>query len=74
MTGKPTITVGSVSLDGADFVYFFATGEDNKMGDLMERLENEEFDLIAVGRALLANHDWVKNPRWTNRRINSVYA
>ncbi|GAB1786169.1 hypothetical protein PMEGAPL128_52840 [Priestia megaterium] len=41
---------------------FFATGEEandkaNKMGDLMERLENEEFDLIAVGHALLADPD-----------------
>jgi 2,4-dienoyl-CoA reductase-like NADH-dependent reductase (Old Yellow Enzyme family) len=49
-------------------VDFFATGEEangkaNKMGDLMERLENEEFDLIAVGRALLADPDWVNKIR-----------
>ncbi|MFE0561821.1 hypothetical protein ACFW1D_04905 [Priestia megaterium] len=29
----------------------------------MERLENEEFDLIAVGRALLADPDWVNKIR-----------
>ncbi|MEC1604580.1 NADH:flavin oxidoreductase [Bacillus halotolerans] len=68
LTGKPTITVGSVGLDGADFVDFFATGEEangkaNKMGNLIERLEREEFDLIAVGRALLADPDWVNKIR-----------
>lgn len=68
LTGKPTITVGSVGLEGADFVDFFATGEEangkaDKMGDLMERLEREEFDLIAVGRALLADPDWVNKIR-----------
>ncbi|WP_327077870.1 hypothetical protein [Peribacillus frigoritolerans] len=41
LTGTTTITVGSVGLDGADFVNFFATGEEangkvNKMGDLIE--------------------------------------
>lgn len=63
LTGKTTITVGCVGLDGAAFVDFFATGEEangkvNKMGDLIERLEREEFDLILVGPALLADPDW----------------
>jgi phosphotransferase system HPr-like phosphotransfer protein len=45
LTGKPTITVISVGLEDADFVDFFATGEEangiaNKMGDLIERLEH----------------------------------
>ncbi|QUL53472.1 NADH:flavin oxidoreductase [Paenibacillus tritici] len=67
LTGKPTITVGSVGLEGADFVDFFATGEEANgkanMGDLIERLDHEEFDLIAVGRALLADPDWVNKIR-----------
>ncbi|MDM5277441.1 NADH:flavin oxidoreductase [Paenibacillus silvae] len=67
LTGKPTISVGSVGLD-ADFLDFFDNGENangkaNKMGDLIERLEREEFDLIAVGRALLADPDWVNKIR-----------
>jgi 2,4-dienoyl-CoA reductase-like NADH-dependent reductase (Old Yellow Enzyme family) len=60
--------VGSVGLEDADFVDYFATGEGangkvNKMGDLIERLEREEFDLIAVGRALLADPEWVNKIR-----------
>jgi 2,4-dienoyl-CoA reductase-like NADH-dependent reductase (Old Yellow Enzyme family) len=60
--------VGSVGLEDADFVAFFATGEGangkvNKMSDLIERLEREEFDLIAVGRALLADPEWVNKIR-----------
>ena len=50
LTGKPTITVGSVGLDG-DFVRSFA-GEGSPLksiDDLLDRLENEEFDLVAVG-------------------------
>ena len=61
LTGKPTITVGSVGLNGADFVQTFRTREDSEIGDLGEleaRLERDEFDLVAVGRALLADPHW----------------
>ena len=61
LTGKPTITVGSVGLKGADFVQTFRTREDSEIGDLGEleaRLERDEFDLVAVGRALLADPHW----------------
>ncbi|MET8559157.1 NADH:flavin oxidoreductase [Streptomyces flaveolus] len=59
LTGKPVITVGSVGLDG-DFVNAFqgegspVTGIDN----LLDRLEADEFDLVAVGRALLQDPEW----------------
>ncbi|MDI3417825.1 NADH:flavin oxidoreductase [Streptomyces luteolus] len=59
LTGKPTITVGSVGLDG-DFIRAFAgqgaplQGIDN----LLDRLERDEFDLVAVGRALLQDPEW----------------
>ena len=59
LTGKPTVTVGSVGLDG-DFVRSFA-GEGSPLksiDDLLDRLENEEFDLVAVGRALLQDPEW----------------
>ncbi|PIH60263.1 NADH:flavin oxidoreductase [Paenibacillus sp. LK1] len=67
-TGKPTITIGSVGLEGADFVDFFATGEHSNgkatsINALIERLERGEFDLIAVGRALLADPNWVNKIR-----------
>ncbi|WP_329273476.1 NADH:flavin oxidoreductase [Streptomyces sp. NBC_01451] len=59
LTGRPTITVGSVGLDG-DFIRGFA-GEGaplKSIDDLLDRLENEEFDLVAVGRALLQDPEW----------------
>jgi 2,4-dienoyl-CoA reductase-like NADH-dependent reductase (Old Yellow Enzyme family) len=65
LTGKPTITVGSVTLDAPlmtgsrslDAVR--CTGIDA----LLERLERGEFDLVAVGRALIANPDWAQKVR-----------
>jgi len=65
VTGKPTITVGSVTLEtplmtgsrALDAVR--CTGIDA----LLERLERGEFDLVAVGRALIANPDWAVKVR-----------
>ncbi|WP_179232938.1 NADH:flavin oxidoreductase [Paenibacillus rigui] len=65
LTGKPTITVGSVGLD-SDFMSLFTEGKgaDNTMIDgLIERLEREEFDLVAVGRALLVDPAWAQKIR-----------
>ncbi len=59
LTGKPTITVGSVGLDG-DFLKGFA-GEGaplKSLDELLDRMENDEFDLVAVGRALLQDPEW----------------
>ncbi|WP_369247440.1 NADH:flavin oxidoreductase [Streptomyces sp. R41] len=59
LTGKAAITVGSVGLDG-DFIKAFqgegapVAGLDN----LLDRLESDEFDLVAVGRALLQDPEW----------------
>jgi len=61
ITGQPTITVGSVGLKG-DFLSAFK-GEGSQKDDLSEllrRLDREDFDLVAVGRALLSDHQWVK--------------
>ena len=30
------------------------------IADLVERLRREEFDLVAIGRALITNPDWPK--------------
>ena len=61
ITGQPTITVGSVGLNG-DFLNAFAGQgtEKTDLAELMRRLDNEEFDLVAVGRAILQDHQWVK--------------
>ncbi|MBO4254802.1 NADH:flavin oxidoreductase [Streptomyces griseorubiginosus] len=59
LTGKPAITVGSVGLDG-DFIRGFA-GEGSPVrgiDDLLDSLEREEYDLVAVGRALLQDPEW----------------
>ena len=61
ITGQPTITVGSVGLEG-DFMAAFA-GQGTGTSDLSEltrRLERGDFDLVAVGRALLQDPEWVK--------------
>ncbi|UUZ83564.1 NADH:flavin oxidoreductase [Paenibacillus sp. P26] len=65
LTGKPTITVGSVGLDG-DFMSLFTEGKgagNTKIDGLIERLEREEFDLVAIGRALLVDPAWANKIR-----------
>jgi 2,4-dienoyl-CoA reductase-like NADH-dependent reductase (Old Yellow Enzyme family) len=60
LTGKPTVTVGSVTLD-ADFTKSFGSPESTSItgiNELIARLERGEFDLVAVGRALIANPEW----------------
>ncbi|WP_019909031.1 NADH:flavin oxidoreductase [Paenibacillus sp. HW567] len=60
ITGKPTITVGSVGLDG-DFTTLFTEGKgagNASIEGLVQKLENGEFDLVAIGRALLADPAW----------------
>ena len=64
ITGKPSITVGSVGLD-AEFISTWGGKTANPVGidGLVERLEKEEFDLVAVGRAILADSQWVEKIR-----------
>lgn len=62
LTGKAAITVGSVGLN-ADFLpedgtASFNAAEPASIDNLLERVERDEFDLVAVGRALIANPDW----------------
>jgi 2,4-dienoyl-CoA reductase-like NADH-dependent reductase (Old Yellow Enzyme family) len=60
LTGKPAITVGSVTLNEELMTSFSTastagvTGIDN----LVERLERDEFDLVAIGRSLIVNPTW----------------
>lgn len=62
LTGRPTITVGSVGLAGAMSVTDIAenAGALNNLEPLCDRLETGEFDLVAVGRALLGDPAWVR--------------
>jgi 2,4-dienoyl-CoA reductase-like NADH-dependent reductase (Old Yellow Enzyme family) len=61
LTGKPVITVGSVGLDGEFGKAFQGEGAAvTDLDDLLNRLEREEFDMVAVGRALLQDPQWAK--------------
>jgi 2,4-dienoyl-CoA reductase-like NADH-dependent reductase (Old Yellow Enzyme family) len=64
LTGKPSIAVGSVGLD-TEFMPTPGQTEFNSSGianldNLMKRLEDNEFDLVALGRVLIANPAWAK--------------
>lgn len=61
LTGLPSITVGSVGLS-SDFTGSFQ-GEGSKtrpIADVIERLDKGEFDMVAVGRALLQDPLWAQ--------------
>jgi 2,4-dienoyl-CoA reductase-like NADH-dependent reductase (Old Yellow Enzyme family) len=64
VTGVPTISVGSVGL-ALDTISSFS-GQDSPPDDLNRlraRMERGEFDLIAVGRAILNDPHWVSKVR-----------
>lgn len=64
LTGAPTISVGSVGLDGEFFGAFRGAGSAvSPLDRLVARMEREEFDLIAVGRALISDPAWVRHVR-----------
>ncbi len=60
VTGAPTITVGSVGLSG-DFFGAFAgeSSEPTSLEELNRRFDRGDFDLVAVGRPLLSDPNWV---------------
>lgn len=67
LTGKPVITVGSVGLD-CDFVETLKKGQSSspsydRLQLLAEKVDQGEYDLVAVGRALIADPHWVNKVR-----------
>ena len=71
ITGKPVITVGSIGLD-TDFVSMrikgeAAKGSEKTIHDVLACLARDEFDLVAVGRALLAD------PAWTTKVVQGRF-
>jgi 2,4-dienoyl-CoA reductase-like NADH-dependent reductase (Old Yellow Enzyme family) len=65
LTGKPAITVGSVGLD-QEFMSLFKEGkgaDNSSLDQLIERLDQNEFDLVAIGRALLVDPAWAAKIR-----------
>jgi len=79
LTGRPTITVGSVGLND-EFIGSFAPGQVTEvtgLDGLIERLERNEFDLVAVGRSLLVDPEWamkIRNGRFDERKPFTVEA
>jgi 2,4-dienoyl-CoA reductase-like NADH-dependent reductase (Old Yellow Enzyme family) len=60
LTGKPTITVGSITLN-EEFTRTFGSPEAaavTGIDELLDRLRREEFDLVAIGRSLIVNPSW----------------
>jgi 2,4-dienoyl-CoA reductase-like NADH-dependent reductase (Old Yellow Enzyme family) len=64
LTGKTTITVGSIGLSG-DFLAAFQgeTSTPSSLDELLRRFDRGDFDLVAVGRALLADAGWSRKIR-----------
>lgn len=64
LTGKPSMTVGSVGLarevENAEDIGGAAVQQINP---LLERLGRGEFDLVAVGRAVISDPDWALKVR-----------
>ncbi|MFF0105437.1 NADH:flavin oxidoreductase [Streptomyces hirsutus] len=59
LTGRPVITVGSVGLNGEFQEAFQGRGAElGSLDNLLDRLERDEFDLVAVGRAVLQDPQW----------------
>jgi 2,4-dienoyl-CoA reductase-like NADH-dependent reductase (Old Yellow Enzyme family) len=62
LTGKPAITVGSVTLN-QEFTTSFRspdTAAVTGIDDLLDRMNHGEFDLVAVGRSLIVNPNWAE--------------
>lgn len=71
VTGKPTMTIGSVGLD-CDMQASLGMGQTAQcalwsLDELARRFSRGEFDLVGVGRAMIAQPDWaqiVRDGRW----------
>ena len=64
LTGKASMTVGGIGLS-KDLQSSFVeeTQAVNNLAAVVERFERGEFDLVAIGRALLMDPSWVRKIR-----------
>lgn len=75
ITGKPVITVGSVGMDRdlmQDFVEGISSPMLGRLEDLVAMFERGEFDLVALGRVLLADANWLE--KIEQRRVDELTA
>lgn len=67
VSGLPTITVGSVGLSTDVMAGFFGeevTGRvEQGVAELVRRFDAGEFDMVAIGRGLISDPDWVNKVR-----------
>lgn len=66
LTGLPTVAVGSVGLHDSEFQSALIEGKgavNGPLDRLVEFMERDEFDLVAVGRLLLSDPEWVAKTR-----------
>ncbi len=82
ISGLPTITVGSISLDKELVPYTIRRQvKDEKaklttitnLNRLMEMFNRGDFDMIGVGRAMLSNPDWTKLVRAGRQDLLQAY-
>jgi 2,4-dienoyl-CoA reductase-like NADH-dependent reductase (Old Yellow Enzyme family) len=83
VSGKPTISVGSVAMTGEhiDTLMGQPSGADG-IGRLLQMMERDDFDLIAVGRGLLIDPQWPDKVRrgrldqllpWNPEALKTLY-
>ncbi len=71
LTGKATITVGSIGLSGEFLAAFRGeSAQPSSLDELLRRMDRGDFDLAAVGRSLLADPHWVEKIR--DNRMNEL--
>lgn len=64
VSGKPTISVGSIGMTGEYIDTLMGAGSNVASLDrLLELVDRGDFDLIAVGRGMLVNPDWAEKVR-----------
>ena len=76
ITGLPTITVGSVGLEskGESFVNMSSSAQPVNIDQAITDVRQKKYDMVAVGRALLADPDWVIKMREGRLKEISPYS
>ncbi|WP_321927706.1 oxidoreductase [Paraburkholderia guartelaensis] len=82
LSGKPTITVGSIGMTGEHIETLMGDAASiDSLDNLLRLVDRGDFDLIAVGRGMLVNPDWANKVRdgridllrsWTPEVLNGL--
>ena len=63
LTGRPAMTVGGIGFDKGLYESFAGGSRAVSLAPVVERFERGEFDLVAIGRGLIADPAWVAKVR-----------